>query len=93
MVIGALWLNIYIPSSDSLKDKRAALRGFKQRVKNNFNVSVSEVGELNKWQKAEIGVAAVGKDRKYINGLLDKIVNFCSEFRDIRLLDYNMEIQ
>ena len=68
MVVGVLTISVYIHESRSLKAKRAVVRKLKDRVKNNFNVSIAEVGALDKWQVAHIGVTAVGNDQQHING-------------------------
>ena len=42
MVVGVLRLTLYISESHSLKEKRAVLRKIKDRVRNEFNVSIAE---------------------------------------------------
>jgi uncharacterized protein len=41
MPVGLLTLDIYIPDSHSLKDKRQVLRSLKDRLRARFNVTVS----------------------------------------------------
>ena len=49
MNIGVLKIDILLSDSHSLKDKRRVLRKLKDRLKNNFNISVAEIDDLNKW--------------------------------------------
>jgi len=92
MVVGVLRVEMLIPGALSLKEKRMILRSVKDRLKNNFNISVSEVDAHDKWQRAVLGIAGVSKDRKYLNGQLDKVIDFIETFRGIELVDYEMEL-
>mgnify|MGYP000980448823 CR=1 FL=1 len=72
MVVGVLRLKLMIPGAHSLKDKRRALRGLKDRLRAQHNVSVAEVDAHDVWQTAVLGVAAVGVDRASAEGALDR---------------------
>ena len=58
MVVALLSLELYLPMSSSLKDKRMVLRRVKDRLKA-FNVSVAEVAHQDLWQRAGLGVVTV----------------------------------
>ncbi len=78
MVVGILVVGLYIPQSGSLKGKRRVLQGIKMRIKNKFNVAVAEVGEDGEqdlWQRATLGITAVSNDQRFVNEVLDKVVN------------------
>jgi len=45
MVIGTLELHIRLLSCNSLKDKRRIVKSLLSRIRNNFNVSIAEVGD------------------------------------------------
>ncbi len=79
MVVGVLQLTIFISSSQSLKDKRSVLRKIKSRVRNEFNVSISECGDHDLWQRALLGICQVGVDQAYIDGALQAVVRFIDE--------------
>jgi uncharacterized protein len=92
MHVGVLTIELFIFNAGSLKDKRMVLKSLKDRLRNSFNCSVAEVGGHDKWQKAAVGVAAVGSDAKYLNGLLDRILDHVRGYGDLRIVDYDMEI-
>lgn len=92
MIIGILKIDLFLPGSSSLKGKRMVLKSLKDRVRRNFNVSVSELDDHDKWQKAHLGIAAIGSDKKVVNSHLDKVVNFIETLRDVTISDYEMEI-
>ncbi len=76
MVVGVLQLALYIEASHSLKEKRGVLRRIKNRVRNEFNVSIAECGGQDLWQKAVLGICQVGTDQVYIDGGLRAVVRF-----------------
>ena len=47
LFICLLTIELLIPSARSLKDKRSAVRGLKDRLRSRFNASVAEVGYLD----------------------------------------------
>lgn len=92
MRIGALRIELFISNANSLKHKRAVIKAIKDRIAGSFNASVAEVGSLDKWQRAEIGVAVAGNNARYLNGQLDKVLDCVNGCGDIRITDYEMEI-
>lgn len=92
MTIGILRVELFISSSNSLKHKRTVVKALKDRIKNTFNVSVSEVEDQDKWQKCTLGLSAVGTDKKYVNAMLDKVLDFIRRSHETQILDYQMEI-
>ena len=58
MTIALLSLELYLPMSQSLKDKRMVMRRLKDRL-NAFNVAVAEVEHQELWQRAAMGVVTV----------------------------------
>jgi len=92
MVIGVCRLDIMIHDNSSLKGKRQALKRVIDRVKQKFNVSIAEVGENDKWQRAQVGFCVVGNDKKYVNSSLDKITNFIDKLRVVDILNSEIEI-
>lgn len=59
MTIGILKLTLFIHDSNSLKEKRVVLHSLKARLRNNFNVAVSQIGDEDKWQKSTLAVVGV----------------------------------
>ncbi len=92
MVIGSLKIMVEIPGNDNLKGKRRVVKGLIERLRNRFNVSVSEIDNLDKHQIATLGIALVSNDATFANKVLDQIVNFVEMYSDVMLLDYMIEI-
>jgi uncharacterized protein YlxP (DUF503 family) len=66
MVVALLTVELYVPASQSLKDKRMVLRRVKDRLKK-FNVSVSEVDHQDLWQRASLAVVAVSTEQSHVD--------------------------
>jgi hypothetical protein len=58
MTIALLSIELFLPMSQSLKDKRMVLRRLKDRV-GALNVAVAEVAHHDLWQRAGLGVVTV----------------------------------
>jgi len=58
MTVALLSLELYLPMSRSLKDKRMVLRRVKDRLAA-FNVAVAEVAHQDLWQRAGLAVVTV----------------------------------
>jgi hypothetical protein len=91
MVVGIVSLRFVIPGSHSLKDKRRRLRGVKDRLRAQFNVSIAEVDAQDVWQTAVLGLSAVGTDRAYVEGLLDQAIQMVRRQRDVTLVSVEKE--
>ena len=62
------------------------------RLRNNFNVSMAEVGSNDIYQRAEIGFSLVGNDAALINSKIDKIINMAEDLGLAEIIDTEMEI-
>ena len=61
MTVAMLSLELYLPMSQSLKDKRMVLRRLKDRLQS-LNVAVAEVAYQDLWQRAGLGVVTVATE-------------------------------
>jgi uncharacterized protein YlxP (DUF503 family) len=73
MVVGLLSIELHLPGSRSLKDKRMVLRGIKDRLRK-FNVAVAEVDHHDLWQRAGLGVVTVSTTNAHADQELAAVV-------------------
>ncbi|MBU2063346.1 MAG: DUF503 domain-containing protein [Candidatus Omnitrophica bacterium] len=92
MCLGVLTVCLYINESNSLKFKRQVLRCLKDRIKANFNVSVSEIAEHALWQRSCLGIACIGKDKPYVNGVLSRVFDLMDTYSRAEVIDTKMEL-
>lgn len=74
MIIGLLTVEIYIPYSHSLKEKRKTLNRIKDRLKKKYNIAFAELEYLNKWQRSRIGLVTLNAQKRMVEKILLKIM-------------------
>ena len=92
MVVGSLKVELFLPDNRSLKGKRKVVKSMVGKVKSRFNVSIAEVGSNDKWQKIELGISAVGNDRRHIDASLNNILAFLDSLYLAEIVDSSIEI-
>jgi len=74
MIIGLLSIEIFLPYSHSLKEKRQVVSAFKDRIRRKFNVAIAELDYLDKWQRAKIGIITINNQQGFVEQVLQKIL-------------------
>lgn len=90
MVIGFLLLDIHLPLSHSLKEKRKRLNRVKDRLKNRYNVALAELEYQDKWQRSKIGIVTINTQKKVVESLFNRIVIEADENIDGEILDHQI---
>ena len=85
--VGLIHLEFHLPGVASLKEKRRALKSFKDRIAHAHNVSIAEVDAQDNHKMGVLAVTMVGSDRRYVEGALQKIVNAATNNRDMILVE------
>lgn len=86
MHVQAMSIELHIPASQSLKEKRAVLRPLIEGIRNRFTVSVAEVEYQDLWQRARIGVAVVSGTATQVDEVLDSVERFIWSHPDIAVI-------
>jgi uncharacterized protein len=92
MAVGLLTLEIYIPDSRSLKDKRQVLRSLKDRLRGRFNVAVAELDHQDSWQRAQIGIVSLSNDAAHLEQSLRAVLNEAEELLGRDLASHELEM-
>ena len=82
--VGVLSVEMHLPTSTSLKDKRREVRRVKAGLVNRLSFSVAEVGDHDLWQRATFSAAIVARDARDAERLVDEA---------LKLLDTDPEFQ
>ena len=92
MPVGLLTLEIYIPDSHSLKDKRQVLRSLKERLRARFNVAVAELDGQDTWQRAQVGVVTLSNSAAHVEQSLQAVFSEAENLLGRDLVDHNLEV-
>lgn len=91
MVVGVCHLDLVLPHGSSLKGKRRVIKSLITRIRDKFNVSVSEVGGQDLWQRVHVGISLVGADKRFLNSSLDKVIDYIEELGMLEVVSVKME--
>ena len=76
VTLGVARVVLHLPDSGSLKSKRQIVSGLLRRLRQEMKVAAAEVGELDRWQLAELAVATVSGDRRQADRVLAAALSF-----------------
>jgi len=71
--VGVLTLELHLPESHSLKDKRHTVKSLKDRLRSRFNVAVAEIGYQDIWQRSLISAVTVSGDHAHAEQVLQSV--------------------
>lgn len=92
MVVLVGEVQLHLPESQSLKDKRQVVKSLKERVRNRFNVSIAEVDYIDLWQRCAIGISVVSTTRAHAEETLSTAVQFIETDGRAQLLEFTSEV-
>jgi uncharacterized protein YlxP (DUF503 family) len=92
MIVGACLVELHIEAAQSLKAKRGVVRSIVRRVRNEFNLGVSEIGGQDTWQYAVLGLAAAGSDTAGVRGVLERAGDFIEDLHLARVLSTEIQV-
>jgi uncharacterized protein YlxP (DUF503 family) len=93
MFVGIARIVIQIPWARSLKDRRSVVRSFKDRLRARLRVSVAEVGDVESWQVASVGVAVVARERARCDEVLAHAAGIAGSLSEAVVADVRTEVQ
>ena len=92
MVVGICRVELSVPNSFSLKDKRRVLKSTIKRARNKFNISISEIDSNENWQRAILGISSLSNNSHYTNKILNGVINYLEKERDLIIINYSIEL-
>ncbi len=91
MHTGTLRSRLYVRQSRSLKDKRQVVKSIIDRLRNQFNISIAEVGARDDHQLVILGIAVVAEEATQVARVLELVANFLRSHPVAECLDCKME--
>lgn len=92
MIIAAASLDLFLPETHSLKEKRQILRKIMGRTSEKFGVNVAEVDHQELWQRAALGFAVVGNDGAVLSALVARIIESIETMDLARITEKRTEL-
>lgn len=92
MFVGIVRIELHLPGSSSLKDKRSVLRSLKERIRSRVHAAVAEVDHQDLWQRAALGVAVVSGERRQVGEMLQSVRNLVESVHAAQLLDWQEQL-
>jgi len=93
MPIGLLTLTLEIPGCQSLKEKRSRIKPLLARLHREFNISVAEMDEQDRWSQAILGCALLNSDLAHVQRSLQIIPAWIEHnWPDLQVIDERTEI-
>ena len=82
----ALTMDVHIPASNSLKSKRTVVKHLVEVCKARYGVAAAEVDYQSKWQRSELGFAAVADSPRHVEDVLDSVERFIWSHPELQVL-------
>jgi uncharacterized protein YlxP (DUF503 family) len=87
----AVRLELELPFSSSLKDKRQTLRSLKDRLRRK-NVSVVEADNQDLWQRATVEFALAAVDRRAVEEKREEVRRILINYEELAILEWQEEL-
>ena len=91
LIIGLMTVDLFLPASGSLKEKRMVIKAIKDKIRHKFNVSIAEVDFLDKWQRARLAVVQVGNSYSFIEKNMTAIFSLIEANGICEIVEHNLE--
>lgn len=91
MIIGYLSLEIYLPYSHSLKEKRQRLKRIHDRLCRKYNVAFAELDFQNKWQRSKIGIVTINNQKIMVEKIFNQIIQDVEDNIDGEVIHQHQE--
>lgn len=92
MIIGVLTLEFRLHGNDSLKGKRKIAQSLKQKVRNKFNVSISETAAMDEHEKLVLGVVTCANETSMVESRLAKVLGMVEDIAPAELVHCSTEV-
>ncbi|MBN2601298.1 MAG: DUF503 domain-containing protein [Candidatus Marinimicrobia bacterium] len=85
-------MELLLPETHSLKDKRSVLSRIKNGLKKQFNVSVAELRYLDHISRSLLGIVTINNAIKIVDQILGQVEQFVERQAGVQVLNRKVEI-
>lgn len=87
MIVGVAVWQLHLPGCSSLKEKRSVVKSLKQRLHNEFNVSVAETAKQDDPRNCELAACVMATDQPHANSVLSSADRLVEQEYRARIVD------
>lgn len=84
-------IELFLPASHSLKQRRRVVNSVKSRIQSLFNLSVVDTSEDQVWQRATLGFAMVSSSFRGVQETLEAIDRHLGGYPEFEVIDFKFE--
>jgi uncharacterized protein len=85
-------IDLHIPASRSLKDKRSVIRRLQSRLRDDLGVSVAEVDHHDLWQRCTLGIAIATGDETTGRKVVQDVERIVARAVETEVLDIHIDV-
>lgn len=93
MAIALLTIELYLPITNSLKEKRSILKPLIARLRKEYNISICEADAQDQLSRAVLEIVCVSGSRALAHRQMQNVANRVESWRmDAQMIDYHIEM-
>ena len=92
MFVGVARVVLRLPGAQSLKDRRRVVKSYKDRLKARLPVVVAELGDIESYQLATLGLCTVSGELSQCDEILQKALGMAQSLADAFVADSAHEV-
>jgi uncharacterized protein len=92
MLVALSAFDLRILGCASLKEKRHVVKGVTAGLRGKFNVAVAEVDHQDLWQRATLGISAVGAQAYHLRRVMHEVERYLSTWPAVEVIGHTMTL-
>ncbi|SDL72874.1 DUF503 domain-containing protein [Sediminibacillus halophilus] len=84
-------VDCFIYEPQSLKQKRSVVKSLITRLKNDYNIAVSEIDHQDLWQRTGLGLVTVSSDKIHAEKVINQALKLIDSFPELERTTTNFE--
>lgn len=91
MFIGLLQVELHLPASNSLKDKRSVIQSIIKRIQNKHNIAIAETEEMELHRKAILAATTISNSKQIVENTLRQTEQLIENTDGCEILESRIE--
>ncbi len=91
MFIGLLRVEVHLPATNSLKEKRSIIKPLLSRLRRDYNLAVAELDHADVWRSCVIGAVTICGSRQVAEKTLNRALGVIEHTNGCELIEQQIE--